>query len=400
MGFQTRMVAVFSKYVAAYTKQIVADVRSKTRAVAAKVDVAVAVGVAMALGGMVAVGATVYYGLLTPYLEWIAALGLWGNALMVVSFVPVSVPFVMGYTPLTLATGYIYGIYGGIVTSQIGALLGACVAFVGTRMLCRDALRAKLDKSLKFRGFMKAVESHGFKIVVLMRLVPVPFGIQNGAFAVSNISFGRYMVATALGVLPGQVMINYFGTTIHSLGDILSGKHEFSEWQTYMLYSQGLVVAFLFVFLGYLSKRAMAYAELDDALDIARSSGKSAMASSPHGLAAAAAPVVLTAAAASAAAADHPDVDATARDKCRPRTRTRRAGSHHKRHLKASSSEDFDTLLGAESGGLSVGPGKSLLTFDYARRSRGSVAEETRVLRTTSNSNIALTVAHHHPSRH
>merc|ERR1711916_197205 len=41
-------------------------------------------------------------------------------------------------------------------------------------------------------------------------------------------------------------------------------KHEFSEWQTYVLYSQGLVVAFLFVFVGYLSKRAMSYADMDD----------------------------------------------------------------------------------------------------------------------------------------
>jgi len=348
---------VFSKYVAAYSKMVAGLVRGQVKAWAASVDVSVVVGVVVFLGGMGAVGATVYYGLLTPYLQWIASLGLWGNLLMVLSFIPVSAPFVMGYTPLTLATGYIYGLYGGFVTSSIGAVLGACVAFYGTRMLCRDALRRKLNASPKFRGFMHAVESHGFKIIILMRLVPIPFGIQNGAFAVSNVSFGRYFVATALGVIPGQIMINYFGTTIHSLSDIMSGKHEFSEWQTYVLYSQGLVVAFLFVFVGYLSKRAMAYADMDDE---------------------------------NASAPEHrtPPVDAS----YRPRPR----------HLKESSDEPvhaFDD--GLDSGVLSqhapLDSNKGFLTFDYAHRARGSLVEGTRVLRTTSNSNISLTVAHHHP---
>ena len=80
----------------------------------------------------------VYEGYMITFLEFVQGIGLWGNLAMVVAFVPASLPIALGYTPLALACGYLYGVVGGSITSEIGAVVGAIVAFYGTRLLARE----------------------------------------------------------------------------------------------------------------------------------------------------------------------------------------------------------------------------------------------------------------------
>lgn len=226
----------------------------------------VALGVLCGLGfGLV--GYALNSGLVTRYLQALASMGLPGHALVILSFIPVSMPFIMGYTPLTFATGYMYGVQQGILTSSLGAMLGSAVSFFLIRATCRESLRARLNHDARFRGFMSAVEFHGFKVVVLMRCVPIPFGLQNSLFAVSPIGWFKYLVASFLGLLPAQIMGNYFGSTLHGFADILSGRYEVSGVQAYMIYAQLFVTAFVFAFLLYLGKRALSYTHVhaDDA---------------------------------------------------------------------------------------------------------------------------------------
>jgi len=67
--------------------------------------------------------------LLTHFLEWIARIGWVGNVLLILGFVIVSFPFVMGYMVLALGSGFLYGILLGTLTVAVGSTLGACIAF-------------------------------------------------------------------------------------------------------------------------------------------------------------------------------------------------------------------------------------------------------------------------------
>eukprot|EP00300_Choanocystis_sp_HF-7_P034912 c48000_g1_i1.p1 GENE.c48000_g1_i1~~c48000_g1_i1.p1 ORF type:complete len:276 (+),score=51.61 c48000_g1_i1:130-957(+) len=200
-------------------------------------------------------------GYLTPYFEWIDTIGIWGNILLVLSFIPASLPFLMGYTPLTLASGFIYGLWVGSLTSEIGAVVGGCVAFVLTRRYARDRILRMLEAKPQFNAFMRAVDRHGFVIVALLRCAPIPFGVQNGAFAVSSISFRKYTIATIVGLIPEQIMFTYFGTTLKSLADVMKGEQSMDRVQGYILYSQCAIAAAVFIFLAFLGRRAMQMTE-------------------------------------------------------------------------------------------------------------------------------------------
>ena len=56
-------------------------------------------------------------GYLAVFLEWVKKIGYWGNLLFVIAFTLTGLPFMLiGYTPLGLAAGFIYG--------QDGLILG------------------------------------------------------------------------------------------------------------------------------------------------------------------------------------------------------------------------------------------------------------------------------------
>ena len=59
-----------------------------------------------------------------------------------------------------------------------------------------------------------------FQLVLLSRLTPIPFGLQNSLFAVSTMSFDKYLQATCLGLFPCQVINVYLGSTLRSMEEV------------------------------------------------------------------------------------------------------------------------------------------------------------------------------------
>ena len=50
---------------------------------------------------------------LGQFLEWISSIGIWGNVLFVLIFLVVGFPFMLGYIPLAVGAGYLYGMVEG-----------------------------------------------------------------------------------------------------------------------------------------------------------------------------------------------------------------------------------------------------------------------------------------------
>lgn len=118
-------------------------------------------------------------------LEWLQNLDEWARVLLfVVMFTVVSFPMTWGYIILNVAAGYLYGFVLGFVVVLISVLCGLSSAFIVCRRYLRDFVRAKLESD-NLKAIMRVVEGkRGFKVIALTRLTPVPFGLQNGLFAV------------------------------------------------------------------------------------------------------------------------------------------------------------------------------------------------------------------------
>lgn len=146
------------------------------------------------------------------FLEWSAGLGVQGMVVFGLLYVAGSLVFVPG-SLLTLGAGYAFDVVWGTILVSAASTTGAVVAFLIGRYLARDWVEAKIADSEHFRAIDSALGDESFKVVFLLRLVPLlPFTAMNYAFGASQVSFRRYVAASWLGMLPATVMYVYFGS--------------------------------------------------------------------------------------------------------------------------------------------------------------------------------------------
>ncbi len=131
-----------------------------------------------------------------------------------------AVAFVAGYVVATLlllpknvlsaAAGLAFGLVGGVVLVWTGAVAGAAVAFWVGRALGRDGVRRLAGDRLDRLDDL--VTRHGVLAVLVARLVPVvPFTAVNYGSGLTAVGFGPYLLATAVGILPGTVAYTALG---------------------------------------------------------------------------------------------------------------------------------------------------------------------------------------------
>jgi len=157
-------------------------------------------------------------------LDFIKKLGIWGALIYIVIYITATVLFIPG-SILTLAGGFIYGLYKGTLIVWIGATVGATLAFFIGRFLLRGWVEQKVQNYPKFRAVDAAVASRGWFIVLLFRLAPLlPFNLLNYALALTQVSSLHYFLATSVGMLPGTVMYVYFGSLAGNIAEVVGGK--------------------------------------------------------------------------------------------------------------------------------------------------------------------------------
>ena len=125
---------------------------------------------------------------------------------------------------MSLAIGFLFGRWVGSGVIVIAATLGATLVFLAARYLFADAARKRLGGRL--RELSEGFARDGFNYLLFLRLVPLfPFWLVNLAPAFTGIRLSTYVVATAVGIIPGTFVFANLGQSlgrIHSTAQLLS----------------------------------------------------------------------------------------------------------------------------------------------------------------------------------
>ena len=133
---------------------------------------------------------------LASFLEWVQGIGPWGAVLFAAAYIPAAVLLVPG-SLLTLGAGFVFGAVQGTLIVSLGSTAGATVVFVVGRSIARDWVARRLTARPKMAAIARAVETEGFKMVLLTRLSPVlPFNLLNYAFAPTAVPLRKYILAS------------------------------------------------------------------------------------------------------------------------------------------------------------------------------------------------------------
>jgi uncharacterized membrane protein YdjX (TVP38/TMEM64 family) len=169
--------------------------------------------------GVVAVALVVTLAWLLPGQEWTIALaerirgaGATGVLMFVAVYVVAAIALVPG-SLLTMAAGFAYGPIGGLLVASPASVLAATAAFLLGRTALRGWVQKKIAESPKTRALDRAIGHNSFKLILLLRLSPVvPFNVLNYVLGVSDAPVGRYVIASAIGMLPGAWLYVYLGS--------------------------------------------------------------------------------------------------------------------------------------------------------------------------------------------
>jgi len=157
-------------------------------------------------------------------------------------------------TPLTLSSGFLFGLPLGTALVLSAGTCAACIGFALSRTLLRPQISKMVASNTIFRNINLAVEREGFKIILLLRLSPMlPFSLSTYFFGLSNVRFTDFFAATFLGFMPGTFAFVYLATTAR--GYLGSAGAAGSSW--YGFAAGLLVTAGMFKAASRLAQRAI-----------------------------------------------------------------------------------------------------------------------------------------------
>lgn len=115
-------------------------------------------------------------------------------------------------TILTLSAGALFGaIWGGLWT-VMGATLGATGAFLVARFIAGEWVKQQFEKGDRLRELSQGIEENEFWFALSIRLAPIfPFNAVNYLLGLTPISLPVYILATAIGIVPGTFAYAWLG---------------------------------------------------------------------------------------------------------------------------------------------------------------------------------------------
>jgi uncharacterized membrane protein YdjX (TVP38/TMEM64 family) len=137
-----------------------------------------------------------------------------------IAVVALSIP---GAMVLSLAAGFLFG-FRGMLYVNIGATIGAILAFLVARYLIGDWLQKRYAE--KLASFNKEIDENGYNYLLTLRFIPLfPFFLVNIFAGITQIPLVTYAWTTMVGIVPASFVYIYAGCQLGLIdkpGDILS----------------------------------------------------------------------------------------------------------------------------------------------------------------------------------
>ncbi len=143
--------------------------------------------------------------------EFVLGFGIWAPMVYLLAYGQPIVP--LPASVMTITGGLAFGPLWGSAAALTGATVRASTEFLVARLLGRGAVE-KLLKG-KAATLDQKIGEHGFKAVLLIRLIPsFPFDMLTYGLGFSKVRFRPYVLASFLGMIPGTFAYVYLGYSL------------------------------------------------------------------------------------------------------------------------------------------------------------------------------------------
>lgn len=190
-------------------------------------------------------------------LEWFDSRGGWAPLLVILIMAAVVVLVLPGVL-FTTGAGFVFGVVEGSIVVVLGTTIGATLAFLIARYLFGARARSFVMARAKLQLVSEELTPHGWKIVLLTRLIPFfPGKISNYFFGLTEFSLSGFVGGSLLGFIPYSVHNVYLGSIAADL-TALSARNLSRTPLQWALYGAGFIATVVAVItLSRLARRAL-----------------------------------------------------------------------------------------------------------------------------------------------
>lgn len=119
---------------------------------------------------------------------------------------------------MTIAGGFLFGLWFGTLLVVLGATLGATMVFLIARTALGDTLREKAGP--RVRKMEAGFQENALNYLLVLRLIPIfPFWLVNIVPALLGVGLSTYLIGTFFGIIPGSFVYASVGNGLGAVFD-------------------------------------------------------------------------------------------------------------------------------------------------------------------------------------
>ncbi|KAF9403988.1 hypothetical protein BGZ94_004428 [Podila epigama] len=178
-----------------------------------------------------------------------------GAILFVVSYTIACTLFLPG-SLFTIGAGFLFKPFPlALLIVLLGDVFAAIGSFLFGRYVFYDWVKNMMSKHPKFNALDQVIKDDGWKIVVMLRLTPIPFNLITYFFSITSIRLWTVVWATCVGVFPGSCLGIWIGSLLKGLSGI--DNPELETHNVVILVMNGVFIACSILILSLFGKRSL-----------------------------------------------------------------------------------------------------------------------------------------------
>ncbi|KAF2013225.1 hypothetical protein BU24DRAFT_434329 [Aaosphaeria arxii CBS 175.79] len=131
----------------------------------------------------------------------------------------VSFPPLIGYASLMTIAGFVYGFPNGWYIAATATVAGSTAAFIVSRSVLKNMVHRLIANDKRFAALALTLKHDGLKLLVMIRMCPLPYSLSNGAVATfPTVHPASFAAATAI-VTPKLMLHIFIGSQLNKIAD-------------------------------------------------------------------------------------------------------------------------------------------------------------------------------------
>ncbi|KAF9905844.1 hypothetical protein EC991_001249 [Linnemannia zychae] len=178
-----------------------------------------------------------------------------GALLFILSYTVACTLFLPG-SLFTVGAGFLFKPFPlALLIVLLGDVFAAVGSFIFGRYVFYDWVKGMVSKHPKFNALDQVIQDDGWKIVVMLRLTPLPFSLITYFFSITSIQLWTVVWATCIGVFPGSCIGIWIGSLLKGLSGI--DNPELERKNVVILAMNGIFIACCILTLSLFGKRSL-----------------------------------------------------------------------------------------------------------------------------------------------